>query len=475
MSDEEGGGASAAPMMRASEVMVGSDRYDLNALFGFTVLQDLLRSMGQQQDAQMELIRKLREDLEQSKKEGDETAKRLKAEIDLKATEKALTALALETSRDKTAMTKKVETFEADTAKKFEKHHQRLETQQSKLYDVKVALDTKAEARTVDQLTTRVDGCATAVELADAKIALKARIDEVESATTARHKATEVLNELQDKRLNALEEHSLTLATKVEVNDLATRLDEADAAQVEETKALEARREAALAEAVRVLEARHGRAEETMERHWSHIRNVEELVSSESMHLHMPHDWQPPLAATTTQPPLRSHHWAATTHVLRCPCSTLSSWFLHHRPPSASYPSTTTLRFHPRRLSYSPFVLSLSPPLSHQVRTKADREMVQQGIDKAAADTAACDAKFTAITNEHIEKTDAWQANADMRLDSAEIRLDEAEASLKTKATLEETKDLREKVTRGVAQTSGRSRHVTPLLSHPPRTTCSLR
>lgn len=101
--------------------------------------------------------------------------------------------------------------------------------------------------------------------------------------------------------------------------------------------------------------------------------------------------------------------------------------------------------------------------------------MVQQGIDKAAADTAACDAKFTAITNEHIEKTDAWQANADMRLDSAEIRLDEAEASLKTKATLEETKDLREKVTRGVAQTSGRSRHVTPLLSHPPRTTCSLR
>ena len=72
--------------------------------------------------------------------------------------------------------------------------------------------------------------------------------------------------------------------------------------------------------------------------------------------------------------------------------------------------------------------------------------VVQQGIDKAASDTAACDAKFTTITNEHIAKTEAWQANADRRLDSAEIRLDEAEASLKTKATLEETKDLREKV-----------------------------
>ena len=72
--------------------------------------------------------------------------------------------------------------------------------------------------------------------------------------------------------------------------------------------------------------------------------------------------------------------------------------------------------------------------------------MVQQGIDKAAADTAACDAKFTTITSEHIAKTEAWQSTADRRLDSAEIRLDEAEASLKTKATLEETKDLREKV-----------------------------
>merc|ERR1719171_2671208 len=37
-------------------------------------------------------------------------------------------------------------------------------------------------------------------------------------------------------------------------------------------------------------------------------------------------------------------------------------------------------------------------------------------------------------------------ATTDGRLDSAETRLDEAEASLKTKATLEEMKDLREKV-----------------------------
>ena len=84
--------------------------------------------------------------------------------------------------------------------------------------------------------------------------------------------------------------------------------------------------------------------------------------------------------------------------------------------------------------------------LGFESRRRLRGAVVQQGIDKAAADTAACDAKFTTITNEHIAKTEAWQANADRRLDSAEIRLDEAEASLKTKATLEETKDLREKV-----------------------------
>ncbi|MEC7227453.1 MAG: hypothetical protein VXW00_11330, partial [Candidatus Latescibacterota bacterium] len=45
--------------------------------------------------AQMELIGRLRDDLERSKKEGEEAMNKLKVEIDLKATEKALTALAL--------------------------------------------------------------------------------------------------------------------------------------------------------------------------------------------------------------------------------------------------------------------------------------------------------------------------------------------------------------------------------------------
>ena len=97
----------------------------------------------------------------------------------------------LEVSRDKAATDKKIETFESQTERTFSKHEQRLETQQSKLYDCKVALDTKAEQRTVDALTTRVDGCATAVELADTKLALKARIEEVEMATTARHDAAD--------------------------------------------------------------------------------------------------------------------------------------------------------------------------------------------------------------------------------------------------------------------------------------------
>jgi hypothetical protein len=157
----------------SSTLKVDGAKYDLNALFGFTVLQDLLRSLSKQQDHQLELIQQLREDLEAEKRNGEEVAKRLKAEIDLKATEKALTALALETSRDKTAMQKKHETFESEVSKKFAKHEQRLETQQSKLYDCKVSLDTKAETRTLDALTTRVDGCATAVELADAKLALR--------------------------------------------------------------------------------------------------------------------------------------------------------------------------------------------------------------------------------------------------------------------------------------------------------------
>ena len=313
--------------------------------------------MSRQQDAQMELIRGLREDLETANKNGDDTAKKLKAEIDLKATEKALTALALETSRDKQAAQKKSEQFEKQVDTKFNKHEQRLEAQQSKLYDCKVALDTKAETRTVDALTTRVDGCATTVELADTKIALRNKIQEIEDTNTSRFEAIEVTQGLHANRIDALEDYAKTVATRAELQALDKACREADEALAKETAAVEERGAKALDDAKRMLEARHVKAEETLERHWSHIRNVEELV-----------------------------------------------------------------------------------------RTKADREMVQQGIDKAAADTAAVDAKFSAITNESISKTDEWQKNADIRLDSAEIRLDEAEATLKTKATLEETKELREKV-----------------------------
>ena len=226
-----------------------------------------------------------------------------------------------------------------------------------KLYDCKVALDTKAETRTVDALTTRVDGCATTVELADTKIALRNKIQEIEDTNTSRFEAIEVTQGLHANRIDALEDYAKTVATRAELQALDKACREADEALAKETAAVEERGAKALDDAKRMLEARHVKAEETLERHWSHIRNVEELV-----------------------------------------------------------------------------------------RTKADREMVQQGIDKAAADTAAVDAKFSAITNESISKTDEWQKNADIRLDSAEIRLDEAEATLKTKATLEETKELREKV-----------------------------
>ena len=355
MSDTDEPAAAAASSSK--DLVVNNATFDLDALFGFKALQDLLRQLAKQQDAQLELIQGLRADLGSANSNGDDVAKKLKAEIDLKASEKALTELALETSRDKTAMQKQHEQFSNETEKKFAKHEQKLETQQSKLYDCKVALDTKAETRTVDALTTRVDGCATAVELADAKIALRSKIDDVEAATGARHSKAEANLEMHGNRISDLERLSLTLATKEEMKDLEKRCVDADKAQADETRAVEERGKHALGEATRVLEARHAKAEETMERHWSHIRNVEELV-----------------------------------------------------------------------------------------RTKADREMVQQGIDKAAADTAAVDAKFSQITSEHIQRTDEWQAVADRRLDSAEVRLDEAEASLKTKATLEETRELREKV-----------------------------
>ena len=54
MGDDEGG---------SNSVAVNDSTFDLDALFGFKVLQDLLRSLSKQQDAQMELIRGLRADL----------------------------------------------------------------------------------------------------------------------------------------------------------------------------------------------------------------------------------------------------------------------------------------------------------------------------------------------------------------------------------------------------------------------------
>ena len=358
MADGEGPSADGdAAAAAATSISISGVPFDLSALFNFQVLQDLLRQFKIQQDEQLELIKGLRADLTAASKLGDDSAHRLKAEIDTKASEKALTAFQLEVSRDKAAMEKKVETFENATQKTFTKHEQRLESQQSKLYDCKVALDTKAEQRTVDALTTRVDGCATAVELADTKLALKARIEEVEMATTARHDAADARLDAHGKRLDDLEAYQKTLATKEEVAGLEARMKKADEQAMREIVEVEKRCEERLKGSQHDLESRFRSAEDNLERHWSHIRNCEELV-----------------------------------------------------------------------------------------RTKADREMVQQGIDKAAADTSAVEAKYATITQEFMDKTDAWQSNAELRLDSAEVRLDEAEAAIKTKATLEETKELREKV-----------------------------
>ena len=358
MADGEGPSADGdAAAAAATSISISGVPFDLSALFNFQVLQDLLRQFKIQQDEQLELIKGLRADLTAASKLGDDSAHRLKAEIDTKASEKALTAFQLEVSRDKAAMEKKVETFENATQKTFTKHEQRLESQQSKLYDCKVALDTKAEQRTVDALTTRVDGCATAVELADTKLALKARIEEVEMATTARHDAADARLDAHGKRLDDLEAYQKTLATKEEVLGLEARMKQADEQAMREIVEVEKRGEERLMGSQHDLESRFRSAEDNLERHWSHIRNCEELV-----------------------------------------------------------------------------------------RTKADREMVQQGIDKAAADTSAVEAKYATITQEFMDKTDAWQSNAELRLDSAEVRLDEAEAAIKTKATLEETKELREKV-----------------------------
>ena len=56
---------------------------------------------------------------------------------------------------------------------------------------------------------------------------------------------------------------------------------------------------------------------------------------------------------------------------------------------------------------------------------------------RRGADTSA-EARYATITKEFMDKTGAWQSNAELCLDSAEVRgLDEAEAAIKTKATPE--------------------------------------
>ena len=81
-------------------ISVDGTAFDLTALLNFSLLQDMLRKLAQQQREQATLIRGLRQDLEKANREGEAVAKRLKDEIDTKANEKALTALALETQRD---------------------------------------------------------------------------------------------------------------------------------------------------------------------------------------------------------------------------------------------------------------------------------------------------------------------------------------------------------------------------------------
>ena len=91
----------------------------------------------------------------------------------------------------------------------------------------------KAAQRTVDILTTRVDACATAVELADAKKVITERIDELEKTNNARHEQSEATQAMNTKRIITLEQLSRTLATKAEVSELEGRMNEADAAQVD--------------------------------------------------------------------------------------------------------------------------------------------------------------------------------------------------------------------------------------------------
>jgi len=346
--------ASQAAERRMNVTVDGND-FDLNALFSFAHLQDLIRQLIHQQHAHQRLIQGLRQDLETANRNGEATAKRLKDEIDTKATEKSVTALALETQRDKAAMEKRLENMESSMTKQFEKMDTRLETMQSKLYDVKVELETKAPQRVVDQLGQRVDQCATAVELADAKKGLGERIGELKDATEKRFDQNEAAIELNTKRILSVEAIQKKLATKEELMAMNEKLTEADATNAAEIGAVEARRAAALAEVKRELEIRHSKHEEAEAQHWQHIKSCEETV-----------------------------------------------------------------------------------------RTKADREQTQIAFDTVKSDMSSLDKRLTDEMSAFVKRTVDFQESTSSSIKRSEQRLDVVEEELLKKATLVETKELRE-------------------------------
>ena len=338
-------------------VDLDGSKFDLNALFNFTHLQDFLRTLAAQQRQQMQLIQGLRGDLEKANREGEVVAQKLKAEIDTKATEKALTALALETSRDKAAMQRKHENLESTMTKRFEKNEAKTEQLQSKIYDCKVELETKAAQRTVDALTTRVDACATAVELADVKTQITTRLDESDKENNERHERNEATQQMNTKRIVAIEQMAKGLCTKKELEEVEGALKEKDQALLEEIENVESRGVAALAETKRQTDIHFARNEEVLDQHWQHIRNAEELL-----------------------------------------------------------------------------------------RTKADREVVQQDFEKAAANLAALDKRVTDEHNTFVDSTMAWMNTTDERVGVLEKRQKSSEDLLATKASKTETEELRQAV-----------------------------
>ena len=127
-----------------------------------------------------------------------------------------------------------------------------------------------------------MDSCATAVELADARIALKATIEENEAATTKRHYEAEDRLGAHDKILATHQDSNKHFASKKDVEDLQERCAKADVEQIEETARVEQRAATNLAEVNTTLEARHARSEEKLEMHAFKIKNAEESVRTKA-------------------------------------------------------------------------------------------------------------------------------------------------------------------------------------------------